>query len=231
MQRDMAGEIANVVAEKQLTLLQAFVAGRSTPAGLQTRCRVILMAQQGHNNEAIQATFGLGHDAVGTWPRRWRDNWPRLISIECCEGVPSMKKAIVKLLSDIMRPGRSPRIAPIQQADLATKACEDPQDSGRPLSQWSSDELADEMSRVEHPFVFSDRRVRQLAARMEIRPHHHQYWLFSKNKMKDPLFDEKGAAVCAAWAEAIDLYNVEGAHSLCIDEITGIQALERIAPD
>jgi hypothetical protein len=84
---------------------------------------------------------------------------------------------------------------------------------------------------VEHPFVISGRRVRQLLARMEIRPHHHQYWLFSKDKVKDPLFDEKAAAVCTAYAEAIDLYNLEGAHTICIDEMTGIQALERIAPD
>lgn len=89
----MSGKAAKVVVtEKQLALLEEFVAARSTPSGLQVRCRIILLARQGHNNEAIEAIVGLGHDAVGTWRRRWRDNWPRLINIECGEGVPALKK-------------------------------------------------------------------------------------------------------------------------------------------
>lgn len=228
----MSGKAAKVVVtEKQLALLEEFVAARSTPVGLQTRCRVIVMAQQGHNNEAIEAAVGLGHDAVGVWRRRWRDNWPRLINIECGEGIPALKKAIIELLSDLKRPGRPPRITSVQQADLAAKACEDPQESGRPISQWSSDELADEMGRGQHPFAISGRWVRRLLARMDIRPHHHQYWLFSKDKLKDPLFDEKVNAVCTAYAEAIELYQRDGVHTICIDEMTGIQALERIAAD
>lgn len=71
--------------------LGEFIAARSPLAGPQTRCRVIVMASQGHNNEAIEAAIGLGHDAVGTWRRRWRDNWPRLISIECGEGIPGAR--------------------------------------------------------------------------------------------------------------------------------------------
>jgi len=154
-----------------------------------------------------------------------------LISIECSEGIPALKKAIIELLSDIKRPGRPPRITPAQQADLAAKACDDPQDSGRPISQWSSDELADEMSRSPQPFTISGRWVRRLLERMEIRPHHHQYWLFSKDKTKDPLFDQKVSAVCDAYAEAINAYDRDGVHTICIDEMTGIQALQRIAPD
>ena len=228
----MSGKAAKVVVtEKQLALLEEFVAARSTPSGLQVRCRIILLARQGHNNEAIEAIVGLGHDAVGTWRRRWRDNWPRLINIECGEGVPALKKAIVELLSDIKRSGRRPRITQTQQADLASKACEDPQDSGRPISQWSSDELAHEMSRIRQAFTISGRWVRELLARMDIRPHHHQYWLFSKDKTKDPMFEAKVDAICTAYAEAIELYCRDGVHTICVDEMTGIQALQRIAPD
>ena len=37
--------------------------------------------------------------------------------------------------------------------------------------------------------------------------------------------------VCRAYAEAIEQYETRGLHTVCIDEQTGIQALERIAPD
>lgn len=37
--------------------------------------------------------------------------------------------------------------------------------------------------------------------------------------------------VCDAYRSAIDLYNQHGIHTVCIDEQTGIQALERIAKD
>ncbi len=37
--------------------------------------------------------------------------------------------------------------------------------------------------------------------------------------------------ICQAYREAIELYEREGLHTVCIDEQTGIQALERIAKD
>lgn len=47
---DMSGKAAKaVVTEKQLALLEEFVAARSTPSGLQVRCSIILLARQGHN--------------------------------------------------------------------------------------------------------------------------------------------------------------------------------------
>ena len=38
-------------------------------------------------------------------------------------------------------------------------------------------------------------------------------------------------AVCDTYRDAIPLYEHQGVHTVSIDEQTGIQALERIAPD
>ena len=46
----------------------------------------------------------------------------------------------------------------------------------------------------------------------------------------DPAFDEKCAAVCQAYKEAPKA-SAEGQRTISIDEMTGIQALERIAPN
>ena len=55
--------------------------------------------------------------------------------------------------------------------------------------------------------------------------------LISKDKKKDPRFDERVVALCDAYRDAVSLYEQEGVHTICLDEMTGIQALERIAPD
>lgn len=228
----MPGKAAKVViTEIQQKVLQQFADSRGTPAGLAQRCQIILQAFDGLNNEQIASNVHLGHDQVGLWRRRWQDRWESLVQIECTEGMLGLKKAIVELLSDVKRSGRPPRITSEQQAQLTAKACEDPKDSGRPISHWTSDELADEMKKLDSPFVIGARWVRDILAGLSIRPHKHQYWLFSKDKKKDPLFDLKVQQVCSVYLEAIDLYESDGVHTICIDEKTGIQALERIAPD
>ena len=47
----------------------------------------------------------------------------------------------------------------------------------------------------------------------------------------DPNYDLRVTEVCAAYRDAIRAYEQQGIHTVCIDEQTGIQALQRIAPD
>ena len=76
----------------------------------------------------------------------------------------------------------------------------------------------------------SGRWINELLRRAKIRPHKNKYWLTSKDKA-DPCYDIRVAAICQAYAEAIELYQQQGVHTICIDEQTGIQALQRIFPD
>ena len=123
----MPGKAAKViVTEKQLAILESFSKSRSVSVSLAQRSKIILLAFNGHNNEAIEALVGLQHDAVGRWRRRWRDNWERLIDIECSEERCVLEAEITKLLSDRKRSGRPPRITAEQQAVIFKTACEDP---------------------------------------------------------------------------------------------------------
>jgi hypothetical protein len=55
-----------------------------------------------------------------------------------------------------------------------------------------------------------------------------RYWLNAKEK--DPQeFQEKVERVCDCYLEAPRLYAAENTHTVCTDEMTGIQALERVA--
>jgi len=227
----MPGKAAKViVTEKQHAILQQFAKARSSSVSLAQRSRIILLAFEGHNNEAIEQAVGLQHDAVGVWRRRWRDHWPRLIEIECAEKPHVLEQEIVRLLSDLPRAGRKRVVTEEQQAALFQKACEDPADSNRPIAKWTHRELALQLIADGVVAAISGRWVGKLLGRAKIRPHKNKYWLTSKDKL-DPSFDTRVSTICAAYRDAIDLYLREGIHTICIDEQTGIQALERIAAD
>jgi hypothetical protein len=62
----------------------------------------------------------------------------------------------------------------------------------------------------------------------ELQPHRSKYWLNSKEK--DPeVFQEKVEVVCQTYLEAPGLYFQENTHTVSVDEMPGIQALERVA--
>jgi transposase len=48
-------------------------------------------------------------------------------------------------LKDLPRPGTPARITADQRCQIEAMACEDPEDSKRPISQWTSREIADEV--------------------------------------------------------------------------------------
>lgn len=129
----MPGKAAKViVTEKQQAILQTFAKSRSVSVSLAQRSKIILLAFDGHNNEQIETLVGLQHDAVGRWRRRWRDNWERLIDIECSQERHVLETEIAGLLSDRQRSGRPPRITSEQQAVIFKTACEDPKKMNDP---------------------------------------------------------------------------------------------------
>src|SRR5205809_2221987 len=48
-------------------------------------------------------------------------------------------------LTDVPRPGKPSSITEVQRCQMATLACEAPEVAGRPISQWTGREIADEM--------------------------------------------------------------------------------------
>ena len=62
----MPGKAAKVtVTERQNAMLLKFAKAKSSAVSLAQRSRIILLAFEGHNNEAIEKDVGLQHDAVG----------------------------------------------------------------------------------------------------------------------------------------------------------------------
>ena len=115
--------------------LAALARRPSAPQQLALRARLILLAADGANNSQIARHLGVD---VGT-PRRWRDRWLGLAA------VPLAELSVAERLEDAPRPGGPCRITGEQVCRITALACEAPAATGRPISQWSARELADEV--------------------------------------------------------------------------------------
>lgn len=104
------------------------------------RARIILAAAQGSSNIAIARELNINVDTV----RLWRDRWAKWQETNHEE---SEKEAasLVHLLQDAPRPGAVPKFTVEQRAQMAALACEAPAKTGRPISQWTGREIADEL--------------------------------------------------------------------------------------
>ena len=130
--------------------LERLVRGQRTSQALAVRARVVLAAAAGDNNSAIARAVHLDVDSVRLWRTRW---------------ATTTVGSATERLADAPRSGAPVRITAEQVCQLVAMACEKPQVAGRPISQWSARELADEvMSRGIVPTI-SPRHAARLLKR------------------------------------------------------------------
>ena len=141
----MPGSAAKIaITERQQAVLEQIVAASTSPVRLVQRAQIILRAFAGQENQAIAAAIDLDPTAVGMWRRRWAKAWPRLILIECGETHAAFRRAVEDVLSDAPRSGNPGKFTPEQITLILALACAPPEQSGRPITQWTQKELADE---------------------------------------------------------------------------------------
>jgi transposase len=226
----MPGSAAKVViTERQQEVLLQLSRASSTALALAVRAEVILLAFEGLDNQAIADRLGLGRHQVGLWRRRWQRGFDRLAALECLEGRAALRRAIEKALRDQPRPGCPGKFTAEQLTLLLALACEAPEKSGRPITHWTGSELADEAQKRGLVESISPSQVNRYLRQAALRPHKSRYWLNTHEK--DPeLFQAQVEMACATYHDAPQLFYQHDTHTLCVDEMTGIQALERIAP-
>jgi transposase len=225
----MSGKAAKVViSERQQEILVKFSHASTVAKSLSQRADIILLAFEALDNEAIAARVGLERHAVGVWRRRWQRAFDRLTKVECLEPPAALRKAIEGLLADAPRPGSPGKFTAEQLTLLFALACESPELSGLPITHWTGQELADEAGKRGIVESISASQVNRLLREAELKPHKSRYWLNTKEK--DPVvFQTQVDFVCSTYHDAPALYFYHDTHTYCTDEMTGIQALERIA--
>lgn len=123
--------------------LESLVRRHSTPQQVAQRGRIILAAAAGFNNSQIARQLGLDVDTVRVWRHRWLGLQAASASLDDPSAGPAL--SLEERLRDAPRPGAPARITPEQVCQIVALACTAPSESGRPISQWTSREVADEI--------------------------------------------------------------------------------------
>jgi transposase len=131
------------VTEMQEKVLHDLAHRHLTPQQIAKRAHVVLLAHKGMGNAEIGRQIGMNRMQVGLWRKRWVEAQERLDCIESKEQ-KELEPEIDVLLSDEPRPGTPPTFTSEQIVELVALACEDPQESDRPISHWTARELCDE---------------------------------------------------------------------------------------
>jgi transposase len=226
----MPGKAAKItITERQQDILRTLSNAPTAPSQLRQRADIILLAFNRLSNPDIARTIGLSRRQVGLWRRRWALAWEGLTHIECLETQAALRRAIEEVLSDEPRPGAPAKFTPEQVTLIVAVACEPPEKSGRPITHWTHQELADEVVKRGIVKSISPAQVGRYLREAALQPHKSRYWLNTTEK--DPQKFAQGVQdVCNTYLEAPALEKNHHTHTACTDEMTGIQALERNAP-
>jgi putative transposase len=117
--------------------LELLVRRYSTGQQKAIRGRIILLAADSKNNREIVKELEVSVDTARLWRQRWLD----LHSISLDD------LSIEERLEDLPRPGTPPRLTANQICQIEKLACEKPENSGRPITQWTGREIADEIKK------------------------------------------------------------------------------------
>jgi putative transposase len=115
--------------------LEKLVKRHSTEQQIALRARIVLAAAAGKGNAQIGRELQITVDTARLWRQRWLD----------LQAIPASELSGEERLQDLPRPGAPARITADQICQIVALACEKPEASERPISQWTSREIADEI--------------------------------------------------------------------------------------
>ena len=110
--------------------LEKRVRAHSTPQQLARRARIVLLANgEGWSNREIADALKSHKADVSIWTKRW---------------IERASDPLAQRLRDLPRSGRPETLSAEQWCRIFALACEPPHAHARPISHWTSRELADE---------------------------------------------------------------------------------------
>ena len=175
-------------------------------------------------------------ELVGRTPKTVRKHVGRLeqsleaLDAALAQGVRAQLERLVKdCLQDAPRSGTPPIFSPGQIVSIISIACEKPELCGRPVSKWTSREIADEAVKRKIVEKISASHVSEILRSVNLKPHKIKGWCFTTEKDQEE-FDRRAQEVCDAYLQAPVNYAQSGVHTVCVDEATGLQANEKRAP-
>jgi putative transposase len=114
--------------------LEKFVRRHTTEQQKALRGRIVLLAADGNNNAQIAQQLGIARATARYWRERWLQS----------AAVALVDLSLEERFEDQPRSGAPVTISAEAWCQITALACEAPEQSGRPISEWTSRELADE---------------------------------------------------------------------------------------
>jgi transposase len=217
------------LSARQRRLLAAIVRRPTASCRLVRRARIILGLAAGQCHTHLAKQLGIVRQTVYKWQSRWVDQAKRVQEAEAQEANDKRLSAFLEqVLVDAYRCGKRARLTPEQIVKIVALACEPPKACGRPITRWTSKELAREAVKRGIVEKLSRASVSRLLKEARIKPHLSRYWL-NAEPQDEAAFDAQVRALCALYRQAAELHR-QGIHVVCTDEKTGIQALEHKYP-
>lgn len=226
----MPGKAAVIsLSVRLLTILRKLSGSKSEQAMLVQRATVILKAHEGLSNGTIADQVSLNRCDVGKWRRRWQATEDQLAEVEQQEP-KKLAQAVRETLRDAPRAGCGGKFTAEQVTRILALACEDPALSNRPITHWTHAELHDEILKRKIVPSISLSHVGTLLRKAMLQPHRRKMWINTTEK--DPeVFARQAEKVCETYLAAQERNAEDGTRTVSVDEMTGLQALERNAPD
>jgi putative transposase len=141
------------LSEKQE--LEAVTRRHNSAQQLVVRARIVLLANEGKNNEQIARALKITVDTARLWRSRWLG----------FEAIALADLSVSERLEDASRPGKPATITDEQVCQIVALACETPVESERPISQWTGREIADEIKKRHIVEQISPRHASRLLKR------------------------------------------------------------------
>jgi putative transposase len=138
------------VSDKQDEILQQIIRRHSSAQSLVRRAQIVRAGTEyGRRDTQIGRDLNCSAQMVRTWRHRWIEGWEQLGAIEANGDDQELEVAIIAALADQPRPGTPATFTAEDICQIIKVACENPSLSGRPITEWTPRELADEVVKRE----------------------------------------------------------------------------------
>jgi putative transposase len=143
------------LSETERQELQKLVRRHNVGQQYALRGRIVLLAAAGQKNAEIAKELKVTLDTVRLWRGRWSD----------FQSIALDDMSVEERLQDLPRPGAPGRITADQRCQIEALACEAPEEAGRPITNWTAREIADEIMQRRIVEYISPRHAARLLKR------------------------------------------------------------------
>lgn len=135
------------MSDRQKLIITKIVKQGRVGTRLCNRLKVLLLASEGRSDYEINKVVGLHKGQIKKWRDRWEQKVESIVRLEQNSAYEltdrALRNHILKIVSDLPRPGKPSRISLDQKNQIIAIVCEKPKDHGVPISKWTLSALTD----------------------------------------------------------------------------------------